>query len=179
MPSGYALEGAPTQMAALGRSRRHLSMDASLGVVYTLPSRKSASKKISPEGVVVCVTRYDTYQYQVRIYRYNYVRALQQYVPVRTAVSGTFSFFSTVRPSTYCCIWYFFSFFFSILFITYQVCISALFSLHLLSWPFFFSLPPVNINSILIVVTQIRCHMNSRLFSVPPHYGYWYCCAWH
>ena len=161
MPSGYALEGAPTQMAALGRSRRHLSMDASLGVVYTLPSRKSASKKISPEGVVVCVTRYDTYQYQVRIYRYNYVRALQQYVPVRTAVSGTFSFF------------------FSILFITYQVCISALFSLHLLSWPFFFSLPPVSINSILIVVTQIRCHMNSRLFSVPPHYGYWYCCAWH
>ena len=112
MPSGYALEGAPTQMAALGRSRRHLSMDASLGVVYTLPSRKSASKKISPEGVVVCVTRYDTYQYQVRIYRYNYVRALQQYVPVRTAVSGTFSFFSTVRPSTYCCIWYFFLFFF-------------------------------------------------------------------
>ena len=111
MPSGYALEGAPTQMAALGRSRRHLSMDASLGVVYTLPSRKSASKKISPEGVVVCVTRYDTYQYQVRIYRYNYVRALQQYVPVRTAVSGTFSFFSTVRPSTYCCIWYFFFFF--------------------------------------------------------------------
>ena len=93
MPSGYALEGAPTQMAALGRSRRHLSMDASLGVVYTLPSRKSASKKISPEGVVVCVTRYDTYQYQVRIYRYNYVRALQQYVPVRTAVSGTFFLF--------------------------------------------------------------------------------------